>query len=172
MTIAVFPRVGHHLFSCDIVFQVGFLRLMMAPCWSTLPFIFLSFSMVAASPPGCKIRITDRGLEMCKRRSFNHAVIYYGQVWSVWHFLLMCMCTCNLGDKVGHFVFCFSYNQRPTVHLVGTNWNVFVPFAVMTVFVFSVKFETQKFVEEELSNITMPEMKGKEGRFQYTITEY
>ncbi|XP_040058555.1 phospholipid transfer protein [Gasterosteus aculeatus] len=32
------------------------------------------------------------------------------------------------------------------------------------------KFETQKFVEEELSNITMPEMKGKEGRFQYTIT--
>lgn len=34
------------------------------------------------------------------------------------------------------------------------------------------KFETQKFVEEELSNITMPEMKGKEGRFQYTITEY
>uniref|UniRef100_A0A3Q3AU11 Phospholipid transfer protein n=1 Tax=Kryptolebias marmoratus TaxID=37003 RepID=A0A3Q3AU11_KRYMA len=32
------------------------------------------------------------------------------------------------------------------------------------------KFETQKFVEEELSNISMPEMKGKEGRFQYTIT--
>ncbi|XP_012678075.1 phospholipid transfer protein isoform X2 [Clupea harengus] len=31
------------------------------------------------------------------------------------------------------------------------------------------KYETQKFVEEELSNITMPEMKGKEGRFQYTI---
>lgn len=42
----------------------------------------------------------------------------------------------------------------------------------MRVFVFSVKSETQKFVEEELSNITMPEMKGKEGRFQYTITEY
>ena len=37
---------------------------------------------------------------------------------------------------------------------------------------FLVKFETQKFVEEELSNISMPEMKGKEGRFQYTITEY
>ena len=34
-----------------------------------------------------------------------------------------------------------------------------------------VKYETQKFVEEELSNITMPEMKGKEGRFQYTIKE-
>ncbi|XP_040889970.1 phospholipid transfer protein [Toxotes jaculatrix] len=33
------------------------------------------------------------------------------------------------------------------------------------------KFETQKFVEEELSNISMPEMKGKEGRFQYTITD-
>uniref|UniRef100_A0A671UNI9 Phospholipid transfer protein n=1 Tax=Sparus aurata TaxID=8175 RepID=A0A671UNI9_SPAAU len=33
------------------------------------------------------------------------------------------------------------------------------------------KFETQKFVEEELSNINMPEMKGKEGRFQYTITD-
>uniref|UniRef100_A0A7N9ATF9 Phospholipid transfer protein n=1 Tax=Mastacembelus armatus TaxID=205130 RepID=A0A7N9ATF9_9TELE len=38
-------------------------------------------------------------------------------------------------------------------------------------FVFSVKLETQKFVEEELSNISMPEMKGKEGRFQYTITD-
>uniref|UniRef100_H2S4N6 Phospholipid transfer protein n=3 Tax=Takifugu TaxID=31032 RepID=H2S4N6_TAKRU len=70
----------------------------MTSCWSTLPFIFLSSCMVAASPPGCKIRITDRGLEM-------------------------------------------------------------------------LKFETQKFVEEELSNITMPEMKGKEGRFQYTITD-
>uniref|UniRef100_A0A7N8WTY0 Phospholipid transfer protein n=1 Tax=Mastacembelus armatus TaxID=205130 RepID=A0A7N8WTY0_9TELE len=33
------------------------------------------------------------------------------------------------------------------------------------------KLETQKFVEEELSNISMPEMKGKEGRFQYTITD-
>uniref|UniRef100_A0A6Q2XLA7 Phospholipid transfer protein n=1 Tax=Esox lucius TaxID=8010 RepID=A0A6Q2XLA7_ESOLU len=30
---------------------------------------------------------------------------------------------------------------------------------------------TQKFVAEELSNITMPEMKGNEGRFQYTIRE-
>lgn len=33
------------------------------------------------------------------------------------------------------------------------------------------KFETQKFVEEELANITMPEMRGDEGRFQYTITD-
>ncbi|KAM6980020.1 phospholipid transfer protein [Aplochiton taeniatus] len=33
------------------------------------------------------------------------------------------------------------------------------------------RYETQKFVEEELSNITMPEMKGKEGRFQYTIKD-
>ncbi|XP_034541239.1 phospholipid transfer protein [Notolabrus celidotus] len=33
------------------------------------------------------------------------------------------------------------------------------------------KFETQKFVAEELSNISMPEMKGKDGRFQYTITD-
>uniref|UniRef100_A0A8C4HXP1 Phospholipid transfer protein n=1 Tax=Dicentrarchus labrax TaxID=13489 RepID=A0A8C4HXP1_DICLA len=33
------------------------------------------------------------------------------------------------------------------------------------------KAETLKFVEEELSNISMPEMKGKEGRFQYTITD-
>ncbi|XP_034023132.1 phospholipid transfer protein, partial [Thalassophryne amazonica] len=33
------------------------------------------------------------------------------------------------------------------------------------------KVETEKFVEEELSNITMPEMTGKEGRFQYTITD-
>uniref|UniRef100_A0A3P9PMU3 Phospholipid transfer protein n=1 Tax=Poecilia reticulata TaxID=8081 RepID=A0A3P9PMU3_POERE len=31
--------------------------------------------------------------------------------------------------------------------------------------------ETQRFVEEELSNISMPEMKGTEGRFQYTITD-
>uniref|UniRef100_A0A7N8XQ15 Phospholipid transfer protein n=1 Tax=Mastacembelus armatus TaxID=205130 RepID=A0A7N8XQ15_9TELE len=36
---------------------------------------------------------------------------------------------------------------------------------------FLLKLETQKFVEEELSNISMPEMKGKEGRFQYTITD-
>lgn len=43
---------------------------------------------------------------------------------------------------------------------------------VLLCFVSPVKFETQKFVEEELSNITMPEMKGKEGRFQYTITKY
>ncbi|XP_029358267.1 phospholipid transfer protein [Echeneis naucrates] len=33
------------------------------------------------------------------------------------------------------------------------------------------KLETQKFVEEELSNISMPEMKGEEGRFQYTISD-
>ncbi|CAN9512219.1 unnamed protein product [Ophioblennius macclurei] len=33
------------------------------------------------------------------------------------------------------------------------------------------KTETLKFVEEELSNISMPEMKGKDGRFQYTITD-
>ncbi|KAL0977900.1 hypothetical protein UPYG_G00162960 [Umbra pygmaea] len=33
------------------------------------------------------------------------------------------------------------------------------------------KYETQKFVVEELSNITMPEMKGTQGRFQYTINE-
>uniref|UniRef100_A0A669BZP2 Phospholipid transfer protein n=1 Tax=Oreochromis niloticus TaxID=8128 RepID=A0A669BZP2_ORENI len=36
---------------------------------------------------------------------------------------------------------------------------------------FLMKYETQKFVEEELSNISMPEMKGEEGRFQYTITD-
>ncbi|CAL8237892.1 unnamed protein product, partial [Merluccius merluccius] len=33
------------------------------------------------------------------------------------------------------------------------------------------KYETQKFVEEELSNISIPEMEGKEGRFQYNITD-
>ncbi|XP_041636451.1 phospholipid transfer protein [Cheilinus undulatus] len=33
------------------------------------------------------------------------------------------------------------------------------------------KSETEKFVEEELSNISMPEMKGKDGRFQYTIND-
>ncbi|XP_056605767.1 phospholipid transfer protein isoform X2 [Triplophysa dalaica] len=31
------------------------------------------------------------------------------------------------------------------------------------------KSQTKKFVEEEISNITMPEMRGSEGRFQYTI---
>ncbi|TKS65006.1 Phospholipid transfer protein [Collichthys lucidus] len=34
------------------------------------------------------------------------------------------------------------------------------------------KYETLKFVEEELSNISMPEMKGQDGHFQYNITEY
>uniref|UniRef100_A0AAY4EGW8 Phospholipid transfer protein n=1 Tax=Denticeps clupeoides TaxID=299321 RepID=A0AAY4EGW8_9TELE len=33
------------------------------------------------------------------------------------------------------------------------------------------KYETQKFVEEELSNMTMPEMHGKDGNFQYSIKE-
>nr|XP_046241119.1 phospholipid transfer protein [Scatophagus argus]XP_046241120.1 phospholipid transfer protein [Scatophagus argus]XP_046241121.1 phospholipid transfer protein [Scatophagus argus] len=63
-----------------------------------LLFPFVSFIMAAAEPAGCKIRITDRGLEMLKS-------------------------------------------------------------------------ETLKFVEDELSNISMPEMMGKEGRFQYTITD-
>lgn len=54
--------------------------------------------MATSEPPGCKIRITDKGLEM-------------------------------------------------------------------------LKMETQKFVEEELSNISMPEMNGKDGRFQYNITD-
>ncbi|XP_034092483.1 phospholipid transfer protein [Gymnodraco acuticeps] len=58
----------------------------------------MSSFMAAAQPAGCKIRITDKGLEMLKA-------------------------------------------------------------------------ETGKFVEEEISNISMPEMKGKEGRFQYTITD-
>uniref|UniRef100_A0A672NC41 Phospholipid transfer protein-like n=1 Tax=Sinocyclocheilus grahami TaxID=75366 RepID=A0A672NC41_SINGR len=59
----------------------------------------LSLSLSLSSlPPGCKIRITDRGLEMLKA-------------------------------------------------------------------------ETKRFVEEELSNITMPEMRGEEGRFQYTIKD-
>lgn len=34
------------------------------------------------------------------------------------------------------------------------------------------KSETLRFVEEELNNISMPEMEGKEGRFHYNITEY
>ncbi|XP_030274421.1 phospholipid transfer protein [Sparus aurata] len=73
---------------------------MMTSCLMSLLllFPFVSSIMSSAQPAGCKIRITDRGLEM-------------------------------------------------------------------------LKFETQKFVEEELSNINMPEMKGKEGRFQYTITD-
>uniref|UniRef100_A0A8C7CK35 Phospholipid transfer protein n=1 Tax=Oncorhynchus kisutch TaxID=8019 RepID=A0A8C7CK35_ONCKI len=71
----------------------------MASCMVSILFLFpLIAAMSAEEPPGCKIRITNRGLEM-------------------------------------------------------------------------LKYETQKFVVEELSNITMPEMKGKEGHFQYTIKE-
>ncbi|XP_072294643.1 phospholipid transfer protein [Eucyclogobius newberryi] len=33
------------------------------------------------------------------------------------------------------------------------------------------KAETQRFVEQEISDIVLPEMMGKEGRFQYTITD-
>lgn len=33
------------------------------------------------------------------------------------------------------------------------------------------KAETQRFVEEQISEIVMPEMMGKEGRFQYNITD-
>lgn len=61
-------------------------------------FLLSLITMTLAEPPGCKIRITDRGLEMLKA-------------------------------------------------------------------------ETKKFVEEELSNISMPEMRGEEGRFQYTIKD-
>uniref|UniRef100_A0AAQ5X998 Phospholipid transfer protein n=1 Tax=Amphiprion ocellaris TaxID=80972 RepID=A0AAQ5X998_AMPOC len=68
--------------------------------WFSLVLLLVSSvpSIMAAEPAGCKIRITDKGLDMLKS-------------------------------------------------------------------------ETQRFVEEELSNISMPDMKGKEGRFQYTITE-
>uniref|UniRef100_A0A673A2P4 Phospholipid transfer protein n=1 Tax=Sphaeramia orbicularis TaxID=375764 RepID=A0A673A2P4_9TELE len=73
----------------------------MASCLLTLLVLFIPLlpSIMAAEPAGCKIRITDKGLDMLKA-------------------------------------------------------------------------ETQRFVEEELSNISMPEMEGKEGRFQYTITKY
>uniref|UniRef100_A0A674B913 Phospholipid transfer protein n=1 Tax=Salmo trutta TaxID=8032 RepID=A0A674B913_SALTR len=69
----------------------------MASCTVSILFLLI-VAMSATEPPGCKIRITNRGLEM-------------------------------------------------------------------------LKYETQKFVVEELSNITMPEMKGNEGRFEYTINE-
>lgn len=70
----------------------------MSSCLLFLLGPLVSSFMAAAQPAGCKIRITDKGLEMLKA-------------------------------------------------------------------------ETGKFVEEEISNISMPEMKGKEGRFQYTITD-
>ncbi|XP_062266339.1 phospholipid transfer protein [Platichthys flesus] len=75
-------------------------RFRMTSCLLSLLLIMslVSSIMAAAEPAGCKIRITDKGLEM-------------------------------------------------------------------------LKFETQRFVEEEISNISMPEMSGKEGRFQYTITD-
>ncbi|XP_044024705.1 phospholipid transfer protein isoform X1 [Siniperca chuatsi] len=75
--------------------------LRMTSCQLSLLFLLplvSSIMAVAAQPAGCKIRITDKGLEMLKS-------------------------------------------------------------------------ETQRFVEEELGNISMPEMNGKEGRFQYTITD-
>uniref|UniRef100_A0A8C9TX79 Phospholipid transfer protein n=1 Tax=Scleropages formosus TaxID=113540 RepID=A0A8C9TX79_SCLFO len=64
-----------------------------------LTILFLAFAtMMSAEPPGCKIRITSKGLDM-------------------------------------------------------------------------LKYETQKFVEEELENITVPDLKGKEGGLQYTIQD-
>ncbi|KAL7407920.1 hypothetical protein ABVT39_015649 [Epinephelus coioides] len=72
--------------------------LRMTSCLLSLLFPLVSSIMATDQPAGCKIRITDKGLEMLKS-------------------------------------------------------------------------ETEKFVEEELSNISMPEMKGTEGRFQYTITD-
>ncbi|XP_029943255.1 phospholipid transfer protein [Salarias fasciatus] len=70
----------------------------MSPCFVSILFSLVFSLRTSAEPAGCKIRITDKGLEMLKT-------------------------------------------------------------------------ETEKFVEEELSNISMPEMKGKDGRFQYTITD-
>uniref|UniRef100_A0A8D0DCF8 Phospholipid transfer protein n=1 Tax=Sander lucioperca TaxID=283035 RepID=A0A8D0DCF8_SANLU len=70
----------------------------MTSCLLSLLLLSVLYIMAAAQPAGCKIRITDKGLDM-------------------------------------------------------------------------LKFETQRFVEEELGNISMPEMIGKEGRFQYTITD-
>ncbi|XP_059184647.1 phospholipid transfer protein [Centropristis striata] len=70
----------------------------MTSCLWFCLFMSVSSIMAASQPAGCKIRITDKGLDMLRS-------------------------------------------------------------------------ETQRFVEEELSNISMPEMKGKEGRFQYTITD-
>uniref|UniRef100_A0AAR2KGW6 Lipid-binding serum glycoprotein C-terminal domain-containing protein n=1 Tax=Pygocentrus nattereri TaxID=42514 RepID=A0AAR2KGW6_PYGNA len=43
--------------------------------------------------------------------------------------------------------------------------------ALLGIWVADPCLKTQKFVEQELGNITMPEMHGKEGRFQYSITE-
>ncbi|KAM9800574.1 LOW QUALITY PROTEIN: phospholipid transfer protein [Syngnathus typhle] len=66
--------------------------------WPFLLVCALTWAMAVAEPAGCKIRITDKGLDM-------------------------------------------------------------------------LKWETQKFVAEELSNISMPEMSGKEGNFQYTVSD-
>uniref|UniRef100_A0A8C9WEJ8 Phospholipid transfer protein n=1 Tax=Scleropages formosus TaxID=113540 RepID=A0A8C9WEJ8_SCLFO len=67
--------------------------------FTALTILFLAFAtMMSAEPPGCKIRITSKGLDM-------------------------------------------------------------------------LKYETQKFVEEELENITVPDLKGKEGGLQYTIQD-
>lgn len=133
----------------NILFQVDFLRLMMTSCWLTVQFIFLLFIVTAASPPGCKIRITDRGLEMCKRHSFNHEAIYYDQVWSGLPVLLcvmatMGMCTCcNLDDKVGHFDFglIITWDQQSSLlaltdilNSVYSNWyNIVMSLIIMTV---------------------------------------
>uniref|UniRef100_A0A1A7WTZ4 Phospholipid transfer protein n=1 Tax=Iconisemion striatum TaxID=60296 RepID=A0A1A7WTZ4_9TELE len=70
----------------------------MTSCLLTIFFLSLVPIMAAAEPAGCKIRITDKALDM-------------------------------------------------------------------------LKLETQKFVEEELSNISIPEMQGQNGSFQYTLTD-
>uniref|UniRef100_A0A667YXZ1 Phospholipid transfer protein n=1 Tax=Myripristis murdjan TaxID=586833 RepID=A0A667YXZ1_9TELE len=70
-----------------------------------------------------------------------------------------------------------AYLKKECVDLLWVHPLVLVSFPgvmfilLVLLVLFAVRDETQKFVEEELSNITMPEMKGREGRFQYTITD-
>lgn len=50
------------------MFQVDFFWVAMTSCLVTLLFLLTVTSSVTATvePAGCKIRITDRGMEMCK----------------------------------------------------------------------------------------------------------
>lgn len=94
-------------------------------------FIFLLPHVVQMTEisPGFKIRITSRGMELCKKMSIPILIDYSDRLDTI--------------AKDSHDLIVCSL----------------------------VKYETQKFVEQELGGITMPEMHGKKGNLQYSITE-
>lgn len=65
------------------------------------------------------------------------------------------------------------YSARPEMYVTfRSDQQLFFWFTLNGLVVLSlVKLETQKFVEEELGGIAMPEMHGMNGNLQYSITE-